>query len=414
MPTVFLSSTSRDLVKCREAAYGAIVGLHGYRCVRMEDFGAVDEAADDFCRRKVGECDLVIYMAGPLYGSRTPKGASYTEREFDAAMDRKKPCLVFLTVEDFPIPANLFQSERDRKSQRAFRQKLSKGRIVTRFATSDEIAIKVVQSIRNWEAPTQASLLTSQIKPLSYRVSVLNRSARVSDDEARAAVSALQTLVRRDFVPVWGIGAELTFVAKGSDPEPGSWWLVIEDEPDIPEMISYRTLTSEGLPQAKISVISAAENGEDWTLPASHDLLEMLANPQLNLTVFHSEDGQTGRLYNREICDPVAGLQTSYKIDGVVVSDFVYPAWFESFRDANSTKFDHGGHLSAPFTRAPGGYTRYLDVRPGSGWQIKWQKAAKKSSAKKPPSKSVPAKKRQLRELVMERLSPSSPSTKIQ
>jgi Domain of unknown function (DUF4062) len=73
MLTVFLSSTSKDLEQCREAAFRAIEGLHGYHCVRMEDFGSIDEAPDDFCRTKVGECDLFVCIAGPLYGSRSPR-----------------------------------------------------------------------------------------------------------------------------------------------------------------------------------------------------------------------------------------------------------------------------------------------------------------------------------------------------
>jgi hypothetical protein len=107
MLTVFLSSTSKDLEKCRDAAYHAIEGLHGYHCVRMEDFGSWDEAPDDFCRAKVAECDLFICLAGPLYGSVAPAGSSYTDREFQAAVDHGKPCLVFMTAEDFPLPPSV-------------------------------------------------------------------------------------------------------------------------------------------------------------------------------------------------------------------------------------------------------------------------------------------------------------------
>ena len=78
MTTVFLSSTSKDLEQCREAAFRAIEGLLGYHCVRMEDFGSIDETPDDFCRTKVGECDLFVCIAGPLYGSRNPAGSSLT------------------------------------------------------------------------------------------------------------------------------------------------------------------------------------------------------------------------------------------------------------------------------------------------------------------------------------------------
>lgn len=375
MRTVFLSSTSKDLTQAREAANRAIEGLQGYHCVRMEDFGSWDEAPDDFCRSKVAESDLFVCIAGPLYGSRSPAGQSYTEREFEAALEHKKPCLVFMTADEFPLAANLIESDAQRKCQLAFRRKLSKGRIISRFSTPDHVSVNVVQAIHNWEdsqansaMPTQANVLASQIRSVSYRVAVLNRSAMVGDEEVRAAVAALQTQVHRDFAPVWGIDAELSFVTKGAEPAPGSWWLVIEDEPEYPSVVAYHTLTSEGLPQVKISVVKAKQSNWEWTMAASNELLEMLANPWLNLTVFVSNDGLTGRLYEREICDPVSSAELAYKIDGAKVSNFVYPAWFESFRKAGSTQFDHGGHISAPFERAPGGYMTVFDVHSSSGW----------------------------------------------
>lgn len=141
MLTIFLSSTSRDLAQSREAAYRAMEGLHGYHCVRMEDFGSWDEAPDDFCRAKVAECDLFVCIAGPLYGSRSPAGQSNTEREFDAAIEHKKPCLVFMTADDFPLAANLIESDEERKCQLAFRQRISTGRIITRFSTPEQVSV---------------------------------------------------------------------------------------------------------------------------------------------------------------------------------------------------------------------------------------------------------------------------------
>jgi hypothetical protein len=375
MLTIFLSSTTKDLAQHREAAYRAITGLDGYHCVRMEDFGSWDTAPDDFCRAKVAKCDLFVCIVGPLYGSRSPAGLSYTEREFEAAIEHDKTCLAFLTADDFPLAANLIESDEDRKCQLAFRQKVSKGRLVTRFSTPDQASVQVVQAIRNWEAsqaaltPTQATLLVSQIKSVSYRVAVMNRSTSLTDEEVRTVVAALQTQVHRDFAPAWGVDAELSFVAKGSEPEHGSWWLVIEDESEYPHVVAYHTLTAEGLPQVKISVVNAKQTGWDWTMAASHDLMEMLANPMLNLTVFVSENGTTGRLYIREICDPVSAPEYSYKIDGVAVSNFVFPSWFESFRKKGSSQFDYGNHVTAPFELANGAYMTVFDVKDGSGWR---------------------------------------------
>jgi hypothetical protein len=95
--TVFLSSTGRDLTAYREAAYRTIEGLDGYHCVRMEDFGARDWAADEFCRAKVSECDVFVGIVGHLYGGAPPGSEqSFTEREYDAAVKHSKPRLMFL------------------------------------------------------------------------------------------------------------------------------------------------------------------------------------------------------------------------------------------------------------------------------------------------------------------------------
>jgi hypothetical protein len=397
MQTVFLSSTSKDLAQAREAAFRAIEGLHGYHCVRMEDFGSWDEAPDDFCRAKVAESDLFICIVGPLYGSRTPAGPSYTEREFDAAVTNKKPCLVFLTAEDFPLAANLIEKDEDRQNQAVFRDKATKGRIITRFSTPDQVSVKVVQAIRNWEAsrpagnvPSQASLLASQIKSVSYRVAVLNQSTRVTDDEIKTAVAALQTQIHRDFAPVWGIDAELTLTTKGAGPEEGSWWLQILDEAEYPGVIAYHSLTPEGLPLVKVSVANAQQYDVPWTTAASHDLMEMLANPRANLTVYDSEDGVTGRLYVREVCDPVA--YTYYSIDGTLVSNFVYPAWFDSFRARGSTQFDHEGKLNAPFEVAPGSYVTSCEVKDSSGWRQSFAQPATAAPPAKRNAKASSAK----------------------
>ena len=98
-------------------------------------------------------------------------------------------------------------------------------------------------------------------------------------------------------------------------------------------------------------------------MAASYDLMEMLANPMLNLTVFVSENGTTGRLYVREICDPVSAPEYSYEIDGVAVSNFVFPSRFETFRKPGSSQFDYGNHLTAPFELGNGAYMRVFDVK---------------------------------------------------
>lgn len=392
MINVFLSSTGRDLSECRESACRAIEGLQGYHCVRMEDFGSWDVAPDEFCRSKVAECDIFVCVAGPLYGSLTPAGPSYTEREYDAALEHQKPCLAFLSADDFLLPANLLEPDKNRKRQLAFRKKLCEGRTVTRFSTCKDVAVRVVQALRNWEAsltpaaaPAQSKLLSSQISSISYRIAVLNQSTSITDVELESVVSALQTQVHRDFAPVWGIDADLTFVPNISRPPSASWWLVFLDTSDQAGALGYRDLTPEGLPMAKIFVKSAFENNCAWTVTASHVLLEMLANPRLNLTVFVQTTEKKGTLYPHEVCNPCGGDQQGYRIDGTLVSDFVFPAWFENFRKRGSTQFDYCRHIKGPFEILSGGYATVSEVSFEVGWRSLFGSVS--PSRKKPPAK---------------------------
>jgi hypothetical protein len=69
LTTVFLSSTAKDLRTYREAIYQAISKLEGYHCIGMEDFGARNAEANDFCRAKVAECDVFVGLIGHLHGA---------------------------------------------------------------------------------------------------------------------------------------------------------------------------------------------------------------------------------------------------------------------------------------------------------------------------------------------------------
>jgi hypothetical protein len=203
---------------------------------------------------------------------------------------------------------------------------------------------------------------------MNTHIAVINGSNTLSDDEVAAAVPALQQQVHRDFAPAWGIDATVTYVPKGHKPAAGAWWLVVLDDSDAAGALGYHDLTNDGLPLSKVFAGSDKQYGFNWTVTASHELLEMLADPDINLTVFVQSSNSAGVLYAREVCDACEADALGYEIDGVLVSDFVYPAWFESFRKAKSTPFDHKRHLTKPFELAAGGYIGAFDISSGSGW----------------------------------------------
>jgi len=91
----------------------------------------------------------------------------------------------------------------------------------------------------------------------------------------------------------------------------------------------------------------------------SHELLEMLADPWINWCAMGSDN----RIYALEVCDAVEDDRLGYKIDGVLVSDFITPAWFER---TDADRLDFSQHLSKQLELARGGYISVFD--PSSGW----------------------------------------------
>ncbi len=134
---VFLSSTSADLVAFRDAVHQAIDQLDGFTLVRMEDFGARDTDALSLDTEALSKADLFVGLLGLRYGS-SPRGdaTSFSEQEYDLAASLGLPQFIFVTPDDFPVPAHLIESDAKRARQEAFRARVMSDRIVASFAKS--------------------------------------------------------------------------------------------------------------------------------------------------------------------------------------------------------------------------------------------------------------------------------------
>jgi hypothetical protein len=202
-------------------------------------------------------------------------------------------------------------------------------------------------------------------------IAVVNQSTAVKDTDVATWTAALQTQVTRDFFPVWGVAAQLTALPNGQNPPAGSWALGIFDNADQADALGYHDITPDGLPLGKVFAKTTLDDGGTVSVTASHELLEMLGDPDINLIAeLDDPSGAPSKFYAYEVCDACEDDQFGYKIDGVLVSDFVYPAYFESFRKPNSTQFDYSQKITAPFTLLAGGYISVLDLSNlAQGWQ---------------------------------------------
>src|SRR5262249_40250627 len=79
-----------------------------------------------------------------------------------------------------------------------------------------------------------------------------------------------------------------------------------------------------------------------------------------------------------ESADPVEAL--SFPVNGIPMTDFVYPSYFENFHKPNSVQFDQMKKVTKPFQILSGGYQ--IIFKNGKWTQIYGSAAKKKAFAK--------------------------------
>jgi hypothetical protein len=179
-------------------------------------------------------------------------------------------------------------------------------------------------------------------------IAVFNKATTPLGIPLDKLITAMQHYVDLHVAPVWGTPAKLV---KSTGFVKGAWAVVFLDDADAPGALAYHDLTPDGLPQSKVFVRTTLQNGDLVSVSASHELVEMLVDPAINL-MSTGPDAKT--VYAYESADPVEAL--SFKVDGVPMSDFVHPAYFEGFHKPGSVHFDHMNKVKRPFELLAGGY----------------------------------------------------------
>jgi hypothetical protein len=197
--------------------------------------------------------------------------------------------------------------------------------------------------------------------PDVVRVVIIDHSAvKHPTAELETVAAALEQQVNEQFgLPApagWGCRVQ---VSVDTAPQPGEWVLGLFDHPDQPGALGYHERTKTGLPVMKVFPLLCAQDGVSWSSCASHELLETLADPE---TCRAAQD-RLGQFWALEVCDGVE--QDTYVIDGVEVSNFALPAYFEPPR-SRTVKFDWLGLCKGPLEIRPGGYNQVYDS--GAGW----------------------------------------------
>lgn len=153
---VFVSSTYADLNEERVRVIQTIMELD---CIPagMEMFPAIDEEQFNFIKRVIDDCDYYILIIGGRYGTVSADGLSYTEKEYDYAIEKSIKIIAFIHSNPEEIP--LGKSERDfhlREKLELFRQKVSTGRLIKFWHNTEElpglVALSLSKTIKTYPA----------------------------------------------------------------------------------------------------------------------------------------------------------------------------------------------------------------------------------------------------------------------
>jgi hypothetical protein len=198
--------------------------------------------------------------------------------------------------------------------------------------------------------------------PLS-QLALVSEIPEVPASELTQVSAALQKQLARDFSPLWSIDATIDAFTSLEDVPLGYWPIVIRTD------IGYAGAAGihrddQGQPFALVQYSTT------WSLTTSHEILEMLADPFGNtLRASDSIKPDQGRVeYLIEVCDPSEAYEFGYTVNGIRVSDFYTPNFFDPVT-APSVRYSFTGAITEPRQVLKGGYLSWHDPVTDHWWQ---------------------------------------------
>jgi uncharacterized protein DUF4062 len=202
---VFVSSTYTDLADARREVVQTLLQMD---CIPagMELFPAADEEQLQFIRKVIDDCDYYILIVAGRYGSIDPHGVSYTEREFDYAVEQNIPVLAFVHADPSTLPPHHQEADDGLKARlESFRMRIQTGRMCKAWSKASDlaglVALSMPRAIRNKPRPgwirglaDDPSALLEQINDLRKRNEDLLHQLQTAAKSQEATVPNLAPL----------------------------------------------------------------------------------------------------------------------------------------------------------------------------------------------------------------------------
>jgi hypothetical protein len=204
---------------------------------------------------------------------------------------------------------------------------------------------------------------------LPIHVALVSRTGQTTSAQLEHVAAALQMQAIRDVGPLWSLTATVDAFESLRDVPVGSWPVVVVD--DVKGAAGYH-LDSGGQPYALVEV------SDSWSLTASHETVEMVVDPWgRRIAPGRSPKRGQGQVeFLVEACDPCEAAEFAYTINGVLVSDFVTPHFYDP-RQTVGARYSFTGAVKRPRQILRGGYISWHEPRSDHIWQQLWLDGAK-------------------------------------
>jgi hypothetical protein len=208
------------------------------------------------------------------------------------------------------------------------------------------------------------------VSTLTPHIALVPDSPSVTLSDVSGVAAALQKQVTRDFGPLWGISATVDAFEKLEAVPIDYWPVIVRDDIQEPGAAGYHT-DDHGQP------FSLVQADPGWELTASHEVLEMLADPFGSRTIAGPPPPKSPAPVSRfkrvtylvEVCDPCESDQFAYEVNGIPLSDFITPHYYDP-NGATGVQYSFRGSIKEPHTVLEGGYVSFGNPVDNHWYQI--------------------------------------------
>jgi hypothetical protein len=203
---------------------------------------------------------------------------------------------------------------------------------------------------------------------LMRQIALVSESELIAPGDVSKVAAAIQKQATRDLSPIWEINATVDVFDTLENVPVGYWSVIVRDDIDDPSAAGIHE-DKNGQPFA---LVTADSDINVWSITASHEALEMLVDPSGNRLVAADSKPQGRRVnYLVEVCDPSEAAKNAYSCNGILVSDFYTPNYFDPVT-AGGVRYSFTGAIKQPLQVLQGGYLSWQDPQSNSWWQETW------------------------------------------